>query len=923
MSSGPRESAPLRGRRSECEALDRLLAGARAGRSQILVLRGEPGVGKTALLNHLSRRATGCRVVRAAGVESEMELAFAGLHQLCLPMLGHVDHLPAPQRDALAVAFGLSAGPPPDRFLVGLAALSLLADVAEREPLICLVDDAHWLDRASAQTLEFVARRLLAESIAIVFAARQGEREHGPQGLPELAVRGLDDADARALLLDALQGPLDAAVLDQIVAESRGNPLALLELPRAWTPSEIAGGFALPDTTSLANRIEQGFLQQLRPLPAPTRQLLLAAAAEPTGDPALLWRAASTLGIGVDAAAPAEAAGLIEFGTRVRFRHPLLRSTAYRSAAPEDRQRAHRALAEATDPVLDPDRRAWHRAHGTSGSDEGVAADLVSSAGRAQARGGLAAAAAFLERAVALTPEPELRASRALAAARAKHQAGAPGDAASLLRVARTGPLDELQQARADLLRAQLAFASSHGRDAPPMLLAAARRLEPLDPGLARDTRLDALAAALFVGRLDGGTGLPEVAAAARTAPSASARPPDLLLEGLATVIADGYPAGAPRLRRAVEAFRTEDLPAPEALRWLWLATHAAHDLWDDEGWEELCARHLRLARQAGALHVLPIALSSRIGLHLFAGELALAASLVDEVAAVARGTGSRLPPYGAAALAAWRGREAEATELIEPILDEVTSRGEGMGLTLLQHARAVLYNGLGRYQEAMIAAEQGAAHPQELAFSVWSLVQLVEAAVRTGQDDRAVQALKALTRTTRPSGTQWALGIEARSRALVTRGDTADRSYREAIDRLGHTGLRMELARARLLYGEWLRRERRRVDAREQLRAAHGAFTAMGAEAFAERARRELLATGETVRTRRMETADELTAQEAQIARLAVAGRTNPEIGAELFLSARTVEWHLRKVFTKLGVTSRKQLRSALPERVQAVAPV
>ena len=866
------------------------------------------------MLDQLSLRASTFRVARAGGVESEMQLAYAGLHQLCAPMLDHLDSLPAPQRDALATALGLMAGPPPDRFFVGLAVLSLLDQVAELQPLLCLVDDAHWLDDASAQTLAFVARRLLAEPIVMVFGTRPVDDGRGLGGLPQLPISGLPDADARALLQDSLPFPLDKAVLDQILAECRGNPLALVELPRAWANNDIAGGFAISDARTLPSRIEDGFRRKVEQLPDATRLLLLTAAVEPSGDRALLWRAADALGLDRDAATPAEAVALIEFGTRIRFRHPLVRSTVQRTASILDVRRAHAALAEASDPLREPDRHAWHRAQATPGPDGDVADALESSAGRAQARGGLAAAAAFLDRAVDLTPDPARRATRALAGARAKLQAGAPDAATALLTVAEDGPLSDLERAHAALLRGQLAFISSHGRDAPPLLLAAARQFEPLDRALARDTYLDALAAALYVGRLGGEVSLPEVAAAGRTAALSAEHPTDLLLDGLTAMIADGYAAGAPRARKAVADFRAEPMSVPEEIRWLWLATHAAHDVWDDESWEALCERHLRLARQAGALTILPIALSARVGLHLFAGELRRAASLVEELAAVTTATGSRLPPYGALQLAAYRGRQAEAEALIEAALDEATSRGEGMGLTIIQHAQAVLYNGLGRYDQAREVAEEATANPPELAFSAWSLVQLVEAAARSGQDAQAGAALDRLTPIARASGTNWALGVEARSRALLEQGEAADRSYLEAIERLGRTRLPMQQAHARLLYGEWLRRERRRADAREQLGAAHQAFSDMGAEAFAQRAHRELASTGARVRARSAERADALTAQEAQIARLAAAGLTNPEIGTELFLSPHTVEWHLRKVFAKLRVSSRRQLHAALP---------
>ena len=376
----------LRGRRRERDALDRLLTDVRAGQSRVLVVRGEAGIGKTALVDHLAARAAGCRVARAAGVESEMELAYAGVHQLCAPLVDRLPRLPGPQREALATALGLSGGAAPDRFLVGLAVLGLLSDAAAERPLVCLVDDAQWLDRASAQALAFVARRLLAESVALVFAVREPIDGQDLAGLPPLAVGGLDDADARALLDSAMPGRLDERVRERVVAEARGNPLALLELPRGLTVAEMAGGFALPDAGPMASRIEQSFVRQLHSLPDETRRLLLTAAAEPVGDVPLLWRAAERLGIGPDAAAPAAAAGLIELGPRVRFRHPLVRSAAYRSAEPPDRRAVHRALADATDADTDPDRRAWHRAHAATGPDEAVACELEHSSDRARGR---------------------------------------------------------------------------------------------------------------------------------------------------------------------------------------------------------------------------------------------------------------------------------------------------------------------------------------------------------------------------------------------------------------------------------------------------------------------------------------------------------------------------------------------------------
>jgi len=905
----------LWGRRQQCEALDGLLADVRAGRSRVLVVRGEPGIGKTALLDYAIQSGSGFRVARAAGVESEMELAFAALHQLCAPMLDRLERLPDPQRDAVGVAFGLSAGNAPDRFLVGLAVLSLLSDVGEERPLLCLVDDAQWLDRASAQTLAFVARRLLADSVALVVATREPIEEFN--GLPELLVEGLGNGDARALLGSALRVPLDERVRDRIVAETRGNPLALLELPHGLTSAQLAGGFGVLDVPGLPGRIEERFRQRDAALPAAARRLLLVAAADPTGDPALVWRAAARLGIGPEAATAAEADGLLAIGARVTFRHPLVRSAVYWAAPLGERRVVHRALAEATDPAADPDRRAWHRAQAAVGPDEEVAFELERSAGRAQARGGLAAAAAaFLERSAALTLDPARRAERALAAAQAKYQAGAFDAALALLATAEAGPLDEFQRAQADLLRGQITFASRRGSDAPPMLLKAARQFEPLDVRLARDTYLEALSAALFAGRLALGGGVPEVAQAARAAPRSPqpARAPDLLLDGLAVLITDGYPAGVPLLKRALSAFRGEDVSMREHVRWLWVACHAAIVVWDHETWHTLSARQVQLAREAGALAVLPMALTSLAAALVWPGDFAAAAALIAEAETLTEATGSQLPPYSALALAAWQGREAEVRGLIEANLTGVMRRGEGMGLANMQWATAALYNGLGRYEDALAAAQQAGEHPQEL-WSTLVLPELIEAAARSGKTASAADALRRLSETTRASGTEWALGTEACSRALLSDGEAAERLYREAIGRLGHSRLHVALARAHLLYGEWLRRQGRRLDAREQLRSAHEMFTEFGMRGFAERARVELNATGEHTRKRIAETHDDLTPQEAQISRLVANGATNAEIAARLFITRKTVEYHLHKVFRKLGVNSRTQLVQHMPK--------
>jgi DNA-binding CsgD family transcriptional regulator len=907
----------LSGRDAECAALDELLHATRQGESRVLVIRGEPGVGKTALLDYAIDSAREFRVVRAVGVESEMELAFAGLHQLCAPLLGRLDRLPEPQRKALRGAFGLS-GDETTRFLVALATLSLLSDAAEERPLLCVVDDAQWLDDASALSLAFVARRLGAESIALVFASR------GPsdqlRALPELVVGGLADENARALLDSAVPGRLDEQVRDRIIAEIRGNPLALLELPRDLSAVELAGGFGRPNPQPLTERIEQSFLRRAGSLPPQSQRLLLLAAAEPRGDAALLWRAAERLGLGADALVAARDAGLIEVGAVVRFRHPLVRSAIYWSAPRQARREVHGALAESTDQAIDPDRRAWHMAEATSEPDESIAAELERSATRAQARGGLAAAAAILERSAALTPEPARRVERTLASAEAKLAAGAFEAALGLLATAQAGPLDELQRARVDLLAAEIAFGMKHGNDAPALLLQAAKRLEPLDVRRARETHLSAISAAQFAGRLARGDALGETAAAARLAPAPdTTRASDLLLDGLAVRLTDGPADAAAILTAALEAFLREDLPAEEGLRWLWLACNVALDLWDDESWEALAARHLQLARDAGALTELPLALTSRAVVHIFGGELAVAASLTEETSQVINATGSQLAPYGTLQLAAWQGRELEVQALIDAVTQEVAPRGEGIGLTVVDWTRALVGNSRGRYEEAQGAAEDASREPRELSVSARALVELIEAVSRTGNAALGTNALERLSVSTRATGTDWALGIEARCRALLSDGDGAEGLYVEALERLGRTRVKVEHARSHLLYGEWLRRGRRRRDAREHLRTACDLFAAMGLEAFAERARRELRATGETARKRTPDIGGELTAQEALIAQLAREGHSNAAIGAQLFISPRTVEYHLHKVFAKLDIDSRDKLRSLSPTRLEA----
>jgi DNA-binding CsgD family transcriptional regulator len=914
----------LTDRRSERGVLDELVGAVRAGGSRVLVVHGEPGVGKSALLDYLAGHAPGCRVARAAGVQSEMELAFAGLHQLLAPVLGRVEGLPVPQREALRTAFGVSAGPAPDRFLVGLAVLGLLSEVASERPLVCVVDDEQWLDRASVQALGFVARRLAADPVGLVFAARGASPELAE--LPELVVEGLRAQDARALLDAALAGPVDARVRDLIVAEARGNPLALLELPRGLSPADLAGGFGLPEAVSLRGRIEDSFRRQLEGLPGETRRLLAVAAADPSGDPLLVWRAAARLGIPVGAGAPAVGAGLVEFGTRLRFRHPLARSAAYRSASLRDRQEMHGALAEVTDPTADPDRRAWHRAQAAPGPDEDVAAELERSAGRAQARGGLAAAAAFSERAALLTPDPVRRAQRLLAATRVHREAGELDAALGLLVTTEAGPVDARQAAEVERLRGQIAADQNRSSDAVGLLVRAARLVGPFDAGLARETYLEALWAAMVAGDLGRACGVREAAEAARAAPPGPDPPRtvDVLLDAVALRFAEGYAAAAPALTRALELLLALDAGAGEGRRWLWLAGERASsiialELWDFESGYALAARRVQVARDMGALVQLRFALNFLAQVHILAGELSAVERLIDEDRLIAEVTGNPPVAYPAMMLAAWQGREQEASELIQATAQMATERGTGRLAGLAACARAVLDNGLGRYDAARDAA-RGVFEGNDVGFGPLVVAELAEAAARTGDVAAVRTVLDWLSERSQVTRTAWLLGIEARVRALLSDGEVADGCYRESVERLGRTRVRAELARSHLLYGEWLRRQGRRMDAREQLRIACDMLDAMGMAGFAGRARRELRATGETVRKRTAPGAraagatDGLTAQETQVARLARDGLSNPEIGARLFISPRTAKYHLSSVFAKLGISSRSQLDRVLP---------
>jgi DNA-binding CsgD family transcriptional regulator len=911
----------LLGRRRERDELDRFIQAVRDSESRALVVCGEPGMGKTALLDHVADHATGCRVVRAAGVQSEMELAFAGLHQLCAPMLDRLDHLPPPQADALRIAFGIAAGTAPDRFVVGLAVLNLLSDVAEQQPLVCLIDDKQWLDRASAQVLSFVARRLGVESVGLIFGTRVPSSEH--EVLPLLRVEGLSRQDARALLDATLVWPLDERVRDQIVAETRGNPLALLELAQGLAPAKVAGGFGFARAVPLAATIEASFERQVDALPGDAQRLIQLAAADPVGDPVLLWNAAAHLGIAVNAATPAAEAGLVEFGARVQFRHPLVRSAAYRSASLQERHDIHRALAEETDPEVDPDRRAWHLGEAAPGPDEEVAAELERSASRAQARGGLAAAAAFLERAAVLTPAPEARARRILAAASAKREAGELDEVVTLMTAAEGGTLDERSAAEAERLRGGIAMDQGRFRDAAGLFLSAAKRLDALDAAEAREAHLEALQTATWLDDVGNPGGMLAAAEAARDAPSGP-QPPrliDVVLDAWATRLTMGHAAAAPIFIDALKKLRAVSVGEDTGPSLLAAATSDTSsvvlELWDDDTWYALAARLEQLARESGATVRLQFALNTLAWTRIFAGELDTARRLLEEDRLIAEATGNPAQAWTDAMLAAWRGREGEASPALDALAQLATALNFGAWISVERVASSVLFNGLARHHDARDAAQ--VVLERESVGHQFAVFELAEAASRTDDEKVVATTLEWMTERARTAGTEWALGTESMIRALLAEGDEAERHYRDSIGHLGRTRMRPYLARAHLLYGEWLRRERRRVDARDQLRIAYEMLSEMGIDAFAERARHELMATGVTAGRRTVETSHSLTPQEAHIARLARDGLSNPEIGSRLFISARTVKYHLSKVYTKLSITSREQLESVLPTETAA----
>ena len=905
----------LVGRQREQQALAQLLDSARRGHSGVLVLRGEPGIGKTALLDDLVARAPDFRVLSLCGAELERDMAYAGVQQLCAPLMGLIGRLPEPQAHALQVALGLTNGAAPDRLLVGLALLTLLGVTSADSPVLCVVDDAQWMDTSSVQALAFVARRIQVDPVVMVFTTR----DHGADALAghrELILSGLTDRDARLLLATMVPTRLDERVRETVLAEANGNPLALRELHKALTPEGLAGGYGLPSATSTETHIERTFVSQVSELPSATRLLLIVMAAEPAGRPEWIWSALSILGIGREAAEPAETAGLIFIDGGPRFRHPLIRAAIYRSSSTSQRRRAHAALASSiTGPTAD-DYRAWHRAHATDTPDAQIADELERAATRARARGGVSAAASFLEYAARLTPDPTERARRTLDAAMSNLDAGMPEPAARLIAAAYDSTDDELLAARCELLRAKMAFAASRGVDAPPLLLAAAKRMEHLDPLESRKAYLGAVMAAVLVGRLstEQHNSAPSVAQAARRAPAAPDPPRviDLLLDGLIVRLSRGYVAAAGPLQAAIRAYLLEwetDAPDP---RWHDLTARVCLDLFDQDAYNFLTAREVEQLRASGSLTMLPVALVTYSAVCVTAGKFEQAAALLDESAAIITATGAPVRAAIRTYLAAYRGHEQLCREGVQETIDGATGRGEGYDISVALYATAIMYNGLGQYREAMDSAASGARY-DDLGMCGYLLVELVEAAVRCKEHKVAAQALGRLLERTGASGTEAALGLAARCTALVSEGAVADVAYQDALAHLERTPVVVYLARTHLIYGEWLRREKRRADARTQLRIAHDMFARMGADGFARRAQRELAATGETVHVWATDATYDLTAQESRIALLARDGYTNVEIAGQLFISRRTVEWHLGKIFAKLGITSRRELRTAL----------
>jgi DNA-binding CsgD family transcriptional regulator len=900
------------GRVAEREALDLLLEGARRGQGGAVVLRGEPGIGTTALLEYARASADGMQLLNAPGVEAEQALAYGNLHRLLEPVLGGATELSQRRQDSLSSTFGGNGHVTLDGFSAADAALALLTRTAAARPVLCIVDDAEWLDASSDQALAFIARRISAEPIAMAFAAREAaEPQLRLQGLPELAVTGLSDEDSRSLL-SATTGDISKGVMDSLLTATRGNPLALAGVVAALSGPQLSGVLELPDPLPLGERIEAAFIRRIRRLPEGTQRLLLLIATERVGDEDLIWRVAEELGIGPEDAGPAEAEGLLAPGSHPELRHPFVGFTVYSTAPISERRRIHRALAAALEESPDPDRRAWHLAAATSGLDEAVAAQLEETAERARHRSGYEAMAAALERAAQLSPDPSRRSDRLLSAAWAELVAGNPGRAAALLDDARTGQPDERRAAKVKTLGAALDMARGEDSQVSTALLQAAQALEPLDVALARDTHLVAFEAALYAHHL-GPLGTLGAARAARRAPripDSKMRAADFLLDGYGALFTEGRAAGIPSLRRAIDILLERG-----GLRWLGLACLGCWELWDEAAMQALAQRRVRLARHDRALTVLPNGLSQLGAYEVIVGRFDAAEARFDESRRAFAWTGNPgvigSTDPGGMMLAVWRGQERRARAVAEACKREATARGQGAFVNLADCHLAVLELSFGNYDAALTAA-RAAREDNPLWSGNRALPELIEAAARTRSLDEGEAAAEELAETANASGTHWGLGMLARSRALLAPDAEADGFYRVAIDHLKRCRATPDLARAHLIYGEWLRRRRRRLDAREQLKIAHQMFASMGARAFAERAQREVLATGERARPAAA-TMAALTPRETKIAELVSRGGTNAEIAAQLFVSPRTIEYHLHKIFRKLGISSRTQLTASL----------